>query len=723
MSDNQSGAIESREDYKPTARGQYEYWAEELLASKKAREKWHKQGNKIVKRFLDSRKDGGPQESAAIPFRLNLFHANVTTLQSMLYGNLPTVDVSRRFADPEDDVSRVAATMIDRLLNNDIAENGEELNSVLRAVLQDRLLPGLGCARVRYEVETETVEGEAEEPVEEVVSEDAPIDYFHWRDILWGWSRTWANIPWLAYRVWMTKDEVTERFGEETADELDYKVQQVSGENDSDDDAPSVWRKAEIWEIWDKTTREVVFFSKGFKQIIDSVEDPLGLNGFFPSPPFLIANPTTTLYEPTPDFQLAQDLYNHVDKLQTRIAVITEACKVVGVYNAESEGVSRMFKEGMENQLIPVPNWALFSEKGGLAGQIEWVPLADIVNALTKLQQLRDEAIDLLYQITGMSDVLRGGGAGQYEGVGQAQLKAKFGSVRVQALQEEFSTFASNLMRLKAEVISKHFSPETIAQRSNVLDTFDAELAPQAIELIKNHKLARLNIVIRPESVAMVDYAQLKQERTEYITALATFMQSAAPLIQQDPASKPFLLQLLQWGLAGFKGASEIEGVIDRAIEASQKQADEPQPPDPEQERQRLAMEMEQSRQQAKIAEIQLKAQADAQTREVDKQADIETALVQHRSKMQQIDAEMQAALAETRAKMEADLLIERAQTEANIMQSNQAASSEVQKNVAETSMEIEKEAAKTALKLDEIEAQSRAKIAQGNGVDYGQDK
>ena len=71
---------------------------------------------------------------------------------------LPKVEASRSHADANDDVARVAASMIQRLINTDIADNGESYDSILKSTLQDRLLPGLGCARVRYEFETEEYE-------------------------------------------------------------------------------------------------------------------------------------------------------------------------------------------------------------------------------------------------------------------------------------------------------------------------------------------------------------------------------------------------------------------------------------------------------------------------------------------------------------------------------------------------------------------------------------
>lgn len=728
---NTSGAIQSRDDYEDDSKGKYAYWVDELMSSEKQRKRWHKQAAKIVRRFVDERRSVSSDLNDSVGgdglSRLNLFHSNVQTLMSMLYGNLPTVDVARRYADADDDVSRVASEMMERMLNNDIQDNGEDYNSILRACLQDRLLSGLGCARVRYEMETEVTQVMmdngtgvmVEVEQEQLVWEEAPIEYIHWQDVLWSWARTWADVTWVAYRTWLTRDEAAERFGEGVAKQLTYKRQTVNENKDdtSDDDQNSAWEKAEIWEVWDKIDRKVCWVSKGYSRLLDHKDDPLELDGFFPSPPFFLANQTTTLYQPTPDFHLAQDLYNEIDILQTRITTITTAIQATGVYNADAgPEVGRLMNEGSDNTLIPVKNWSLFVEKGGLEGAMQFLPLRDFVETVDKLRQIRDETIQLLYQVTGMADVMRGSSQGQYEGVGTSQLKAKFGSVRVQALQDSFAKFASDLMKIKAEVIMKHFSPETIAKSANIENTFDAELAPQALALLAQPELARLRIVIRPESVAMVDFAALKQERTDFIQALALFMQSSAPLMEQDKSMAPFLFQLLQWGLSGFKGAQDIEGVIDKAIEQQQKKAKEQEgQPDPEQQKMQMQMQMqmqmEQAKQQAELAKIQAKAQADASTREIDKQADIETAIAQHQAKLREIEAEVFASIAETQAKLQADLAVEQAQASANIQQTVATAESEITKDAANMEMEVQKGQVQTALKIQEIAASSAAKI------------
>jgi hypothetical protein len=708
-----TGALESRTDYEQNPREQAKYWETELKAAQKRTEKWQRRADAIVLRYLGQFKPRNQHfntndEQQA---HLNMFYSNTKTLLDMLYGSIPRVDVSRRHTDVNDDVARVAAETLERLLNMDIADHGAEYDAILRSALQDRMLAGLGAAKVRYTVETtQQPDPMTGEMVETLVSEDAPIEYYYWGDIQWGWARNFADVPWIAFRSYLTKDEISNRFGPEVTKDIPLKSQQTRvSDTQEDPDENDVWMKAEIWEIWDKVSKTVVWYAPGYHSTLDRKPDPLQLTGFFPTPPFMIANPTTALYHPTPDFTLAQDLYNEADVLQARISILTRAVKAVGVYDGASSEVQRMFNEGVDNTLIPVENWALFGEKQGLKGVIDWVPIQDIVNALDKLRDLRNDTLQLLQQVTGMADVMRGQLDQQYEGVGQTQLKAQFGSVRIQALQDQFSRFASDLLQIKAEVIARHFSPQTIVKMSNMQHSLDQELLPAAVDLIKRPNDARLSVTIRSESLAMVDYAKLKSERTEFLNALGIFLQSAAPLIQEDPKMKPFTLQLLQWGLAGFRGASEIEGVVDKAIDqAMQDTANQQEKPDPQQQKLSMQMQIEQLKAQAQMQSIQAKAQADLQNREADKQADIETAMASHRAKIAEIDAELRATLAETQAKMRADVLTEQAQAAYNVQQTQASATAEIEKDAVSAQLDIEKEIAKTELEIAKLAEQAK---------------
>jgi len=326
----------------------------------------------------------------------------------------------------------------------------------------------------------------------------------------------------------------------------------------------------------------------------------------------------------------------------------------------------------------------------------------DIVCALDKLIATRDLTIGLLQQVSVFSDIMRGSLGNQYEGVGQSSLKAKFGSVRVQALQDQFAQFASDLVQLKAEVIARHFSPETIVAMSNMEKSVDAELLPQAVQLIKNPEKARLSVVIRPESVAMVDYAELKAERMDFLNAISMFLQTSASLIESKPEAEPFLLQMLQWGLAGFKGAQEIEGVMDKAIEGSMKQAQSKQDePSPEEQAAQMEQQKEQAKLQAEMQKIKAKGQSDMEVRKNDMDADIATAQKQLEFDMMKLQAESQADLAEIRMKAEADANQQQHDARMNALQNQAVTQQELQKTAKTAQIDVEKMAAKAELDIE----------------------
>lgn len=652
----------------------YKHWRKELDAEDKRNRNWREKGDRVQQRYLDLRDNAGNIDRQ-YEFKVNLFHSNVFTLKAFMYGRIPKVDVSRRFADTNDDVGRVAANILNRVINTSIqdTENEASFTSVMRSILEDYLVPGLGVPRIRYEYTEEEVQIPAQVmqapsgPVEisppraekQVTWEDAPIDYIHWRDFRWGYGRVWEKLPWIGYDVYLTKKEATARFSPEVASKLTYRHKPVTDpQNESENpDIQDPSKTAKITEIWSKKHNKVFWFHKDYQQICDIKDDPLQLDGFFPSPSPMIANSSTTLFIPQPFFYISQDLYNEVDQLSTRINIITNAVKVVGVYDKTFKGeLSNMLQQSVENDMIAVDNYAMLGEKGGLKGVIDFWPVDQVVETLDKLREMRREAIELLYQVTGMSDIMRGA-SDQYTGVGTQKLKASMGSVRVQYMQEEFARLGSDILSLKAEVVCKHFQPQTIMQQANITKSYDAQLAPQAIELLKNPQQAQWRVEIKAESMAMIDWTQLKMDRTEFLNALATFMQSAAPLLEQNPASAPVLMEMLKWGLAGFKGGQEIESVLDKAIEDMQKQP-------PQQKQDEGA-----GKAQAEVAKIRAGSQAKMAENQQKFMQDMQKQAQKASDDMKKMLAQWQTDMAELKASLQADIIRERVQADEGIRQ------------------------------------------------------
>lgn len=572
--------IVSATDFENSPTGLASRWNTEITAAGKELTKFHDDARRINDRYLDKRDAYAHEES-----KVNIFWSTMKVLLSMLYARPPKADVSRTFQDYDDDVARVAGTMLQRILNRGFDDDTSDWDTNIRLGIEDWLIVGMGQVWLRYEVQTEPTEaiidpmtGQELQPAGEViVDEDAPCDYIYWEDFYWSPARTWNEVRWVARRVFMTKDQMTERFGEEIANVVPLGNQSNKSPNEGTPQYDP-WSKAEVFEIWCKENKKVYWYAKGCEFILDVKEDPLGLEGFFPCPKPVAANLTSSNFMPRADYVFAQDQFNELDEINTRITWLTRAAKVVGVYDKGADGIQRVFQQGIENQLIPVDNWALFAERGGIKGQVDWVPIDQVVNAINQLRQYRQDKVMQIYEVLGISDVMRGSSKASETATAQ-QLKAQFGSTRVQLMQFYIADWISQALRIKAEIICKHWQPETIIRRSNVERTPDAPLAMQAIQLLKDEEMAEYRIVVEADSMAAMDWAAERDAAVQFMQGLGAFISQTAPMAQQVPGAGPVLLNLMQWAVSKFRVSGQIETVLDQAVAGLKNSLSQPKPP------------------------------------------------------------------------------------------------------------------------------------------------
>lgn len=623
-----------------------ERWKQELTAAKEWLAPWHKSAKDILKRLKDVRaKDSEVR-------RVNLFTAEYLTKRAILYGKTPQATVGRRWKDAGDDVARVAGEELSRLLNDDIASGVDGYGRALGYALEDRLAVGMGQGRVRYEVKTEPIpeegpkhenaeensllspavprpsvgagamggeprpvapvvlEEQAEEaPTERIAYECVKVDYVFWQDFLYSPAKYWEVVRWVAFRAEMGRKALVHRFGDKGAmlplDATTPKAERKNGEPE----AP--WGRAVVWEIWDKEEREVYWVTEA-GMVLDVRKDPYGLKDFFPCPRPLYSLITTDEMIPRPDFVLAQDLYDDLDTLSTRMNLLRTALRVVGMYDSSNTDLAELLNNAAENRMVPVKNYAMLAEKGGINAAVQFFPIQEVAATLLALTQEYAALEARLYQVTGWGDILRGQGAATAVTATEQRIKASFGSARLQSVQDDFARFATELQALKAEMISQHFSTEEIVRASNMLRTPDAKMALQAAELIKSDSEA-FRVKVQPETLALADFAAVKEERLEVVAAIGQYITAATPLLQAAPQAGPALLEILKWLVASLRGASEIEGILDQAISMAQQAAQAPQQGQQPQEMGKLAVE--QVKAQGAIAKV--KAESEARKQEI----------------------------------------------------------------------------------------------------------
>jgi hypothetical protein len=598
----------------------YEDWYNCIAQYERTFKEWEGRADKIVKRYRDDQRTRNNPTA-----RFNILWSNVQTITPAIFARLPRPDVSRRFRD-NDPIGRVASTMLERALEYEIEHYGDYASAMKQAV-QDRLLGGRGTSWVRYEPhitgeqggeaegapddgfqitedidEAETEGGMYREDQERIEYECAPVDYVHWRDFGLTVARTWEEVTAVWRKVYLGRPALVERFGEELGGKipLDTKPETSKSFNEK---MGEMAKEALIYEIWDKTTGQVIWLSKSLGKILDTRDDPLQLENFWPCPKPMFSTLTTDSLIPVPDFVLYQDQARQLDTLADRIDGFIQALKVRGVYDASEPSLGRLFTEGENNALLPVKNYGAFSEKGGLQGAINLVDIKPIAEGLNMAYQAMEQVKGQIYEIMGIADIQRGQ-TDPNETLGAQIIKSNNASGRLKTMQHDVVNFATALLQIKAQIICQHFTDDTIVKISGAmqLSPQDQQLIPQALQLLKDEPAKNFRIEVTTDSMIYQDEQQEKQDRMEFLQAVGGFMAQAVPAAQATPELTPMLVEMLKFGVTAFKVGKGLEGLIDETADQFRQQAKaqegQPKPPSPEQQKLQMQMQMEQQKMQ-----------------------------------------------------------------------------------------------------------------------------
>ena len=604
------------------------FWHDQLDKAAKVFDKWEKRGKKVVRRYRDER------DAIEMPrMKFNILWSNISVLFPALYGRMAKPEVSRRFMD-SDPVGRLASTMLERVVEYEVTQFND-FDSAMRGVVEDRLLPGRGTAWVRYEpiivgqeaqeaamptgIEPdEGIEITNTEEVERVDSAHSPVDYVYWTDFLHSPARTWDEVWWVSRWVYMTPEEGIERFGDV------FKNVPLHDQNDDIDaknpmTAKATYgKKAKVAEIWNKRTKKVCWVAKGYPQALDERDDPLELEEFFPCPKPLLATTTNGSMIPVPDYCEYEDQAQELDNLTQRIYLLVKACKAVGVFNAEFKELGRLFTEGVDNKLFPVTAWAAMSEKGGLKGAIDMLDTSAIIKTLQQLYQSREVVKQSIYEICGISDIIRGA-SNANETLGAQQLKANFGSLRLRATQSDVARFATDLFRIKAQIVCKFYPPELIVEMSGVMNTPEGQnpqLLQAAVQMLSNSTIRDFHIQVEADTLAQIDEQADKQNANEAVQAIGLFLGQALPMVQQAPEMLPMMSEMLLFLVRRYRAGRGLESAIEQAmksLQAKAQQAQQQPPQNPEMMKLQAEQQAEQARMQASAQTEQMKMQAQAQ--------------------------------------------------------------------------------------------------------------
>lgn len=644
------------------------FWLSQIDSALKWHSDWYDKGKKVLDRYIDK-----PLAAVETPqaFKMNVLWSNVETIKPALYAKTATPNVTRRFKD-KDPVGRWAAIILERVEAYELDTYDDDYN--YRSAIEDYLLPGRGQVWIYYDPTVEGKSNDLRNP-QRLTWECCRVRHLNWRDFLTNPARTWDEVWWVAKREYLTLEEAKAQRLDTT--QMTFEVQKANTQYKDDADAPENIKKAAVWEIWSKTHGKTYFVSKNSPAILRTPTKPgLKFQEFFPCPRPLTTTTTPDSIIPVPDYVQYQDQAREIDRLTQRINLLTKALRVAGVYDGSQDAIGRLLEDTETNILIPCETYAVLAAQGGVEGSISFFPLGEIIAALKQCYESRSQALEVMYQITGISDIVRGASDPNETATAQ-QIKSQWGGLRIRDRQQEVQRFIRDTFRLKAQVHAQMYQPETLKAMSNVplatsaekaqlqqrqqMQTQAAQMAqqnPQAaqqiaqqnpglaqqimkpltpqeqeqliepafddvVALLRNSELRGFAVDIETDSTIMADEQAEKAARTEFTQAFTQFIEAWGPIIQAQPKITPVAGELLLFNTRAFKTADSLETAIEEFVDMMEKAPPVPQqaPGEAHDPADMAMVQVKAQENQASNAIEQARLQLEAQKHQADTQA------------------------------------------------------------------------------------------------------
>lgn len=591
-----------------------------------------------------------------------LFWANVQVLGPSVYSRPPSPVVVPRFKDQRK-LPRTASELLERCTV--VTFETQDIDGTMRLVRDDLNVPARGAIWCRYEAEAKNDD----------LGQRACVEHVDRRDFSHDPVRKWADVDWVSKRSWLTRKEARKRFAKTSGNA--YQQAAYERRKDSVTGETETTLKAGFWELWSKSQNKVVWVSENVDVVLDSDKPHLTLEGFFPCPKPAFGTTQRGTLIPVPDMLFYKDQIEEINEFTARISALAEGLRLKGFYPAGAgeiaDAVEGAIKKNDNNAvLIPVSNWAMM---GGSSAKdlIVWLPLDMVASTIMQLIELRKQLIEDVYQIMGLSDIMRGQTQAS-ETLGAQQLKSQYGSVRIRDKQDELVRIARDVTRIVAEIMAENFSAKSLNDMSQMSLPTDAEIAKQIRELeaqfkaqvkeaqadpqlmrqaqqdpekakqviqqaqqqmmqqatelketvtidqvvkfLRDNRIRAFTLDIETDSTISPDENAQKQRAAEFTTAVGGYLGQALPLVAQVPEASELVAETLKYIASQYRAGRQLDGVIDDFADKMKQRASQPQGPSPEQMQMQADQQAEQSRQQMDSAKMQAegqKAQADAQ--------------------------------------------------------------------------------------------------------------
>lgn len=562
-------------------------WLEKVQRRERQLKKsWTDRARKIVEVY-DDVKEGR---------RFNILYSNTETLLPALYNSVPRPDVSRRYTARDQNereldaaISQVAERSLDYFCNtND--EGYESFDDAVQAAVFDSLVPGQGQVRVRYK---------SEEGYQSICWEHLAYDRF-----IWAFARKWEHVPWVAFGHDMTREKFNNTFPEfvKTQAYADIRWDELEPAEESGDgeEGRRYGATVLVWEVHEAETRKI-------RYVTDLVPDqflleesyPCDLSSRFPCPKPLHFVTKTADLVPKPLFTLYASLAEDLEDVTKRLARIIRAVKVRGVFNSQIAELEKVLRED-DNALIPSENAStLFTEKGGLDGNIWMLPIEDLVKVAQNLYVAQGNLKQTIFEMMGIADIQRGSTAAGETAVAQS-IKDKWSSVRLKRAQRDVAKFCRSLLRIGLEMAAELFTPATFASITRLPLPTDRQVQMQQMQMLtqaradgqplqglppkpptwesvtatlRDQLQRTYRVDIETNSTVDLEATEDKEQIAEFMNGFGQMMAGFKPMVMEGVLSGDLVKEVLLEVTKRYRFGRRIESVLEQ-MQAPQPQDD-----------------------------------------------------------------------------------------------------------------------------------------------------
>lgn len=528
----------------------------------------------------------------------NIFWSTVETLKPFLYFKQPKPYIERGNKSAGK-VEKLACDILSKALEWDLQQF--DFDSIIKYARNDFLISGCGIVWERYRPEFKQVPAahDAEQLIEVKSNEKVVSEYVNPEHFLADCDQVgiWEDVSWIARKIFMSKQEAIDIFGAANcvelvdANENDYKNKEVC-----------------IYEIWDKPSRKVLWLAKEkTDNFLKEADNPLGISGFFPCPKPIFATMTNDSIIPVPDYCLIRELLSELNGINSRMRLTMQALKVSGAYDNSFPELASILNKDVT--LVAAKDFQRLKDAGGLRGILDFIPIEQYITALEQLAQRRQDVIAQIYEVTGVSDIMRGSSDANDTATAVTK-KTNFGTLRNQDRQNDMQRFIRDLFAIKAEIICEQFSTEML------LGFLPPEVralpeALQAVALLKDEKMRGMSLDIENDNVFNAE--EEAQKTLSGVQSLNELIGAALPNVSQQPLLLPLYRSMIEAVCAALPKARPFEAVIEKVFTDVQAELSQPDAPQPNQqqeiEQEKLAIEKEKNQLKARELDIKEKSE------------------------------------------------------------------------------------------------------------------